>query len=87
MSRMDIIRAVADTDGGSHIDPGFTQLYHSFRTGEFSGWLVNIEGKENALIASPLFACVGAIAHELLLSLKEYAPWCFEEPYQSAAGS
>lgn len=85
MSRMDIVRAVADTDGGAHIDPGFTRLYHRFRTGEFLGWMCSIEGKEGALIASPQFACIRAIAHELLLSLKEYAPWSFEDGYQVAA--
>ena len=81
MSRMDIVRAVADMDGGTHIDSGFTDLYHRFRTGEFLGWHYTIEGKEPALIGSPQFACIRAIAHELLLSLRTYIPGAFEKPY------
>lgn len=83
LSRMDIVLAVANTDGGSHIDPGFTPLYHRFRTGEFLEWKCGIEGEEGVWIASPQFACIRAIAHELLLSLNEYAPWCFEATYSA----
>lgn len=84
MSRMDIVQAVANMDGGAHVDPGFTKLYHRFRTGEFLGWHYGIEGEEGTLIGSPQFACIRAIAHELLLTLGAYAQWCFEKRYQAA---
>lgn len=37
MSRMDIVTAVADMDGGAHVDPAFTQLYARFRSGKLLG--------------------------------------------------
>ena len=72
-------------DGGAHVDAGFTPLYQRFRTGEFLGWKVGVEGDEGTLIASPQYACIRAIAHELLLTLGQYAPWCFRKPYVVAA--
>ena len=83
MSRMDIVQAVAGMDGGSHVDSGFTPLYQRFRSGEFLGWyaLTGGEDHEKALLTSPQYACIRTIAHELLLTLKQYAPWCFLKHY------
>ena len=81
MSRMDIVGAVADMDGGAHVDPGFTPLYHSFRNGEFLGWRFTIDDQEGAWISSPQYACIRTIAHELLLTLQKYVSWCFETEY------
>lgn len=81
MSRMDIVGAVADMDGGAHVDPGFTPLYHSFRNGEFLGWRFTIDDQEGSWISSPQYACIRTIAHELLLTLQKYAPWSFEKAY------
>jgi hypothetical protein len=38
MSRRDIVTAVANTDGGAHVDAGVTKLYEAFRTGDLMGW-------------------------------------------------
>ena len=46
MSRMDIVRAVADTDGGAHVDAGLEETYALFRSGRLLALRV-IEG-ENA---------------------------------------
>lgn len=37
MSRMDIIKAVTDTDGGAHVDPGLAPTYAAFRSGHLLG--------------------------------------------------
>ena len=37
MSRMDIVTAVADMDGGAHVDPALAPLYARFRSGELLG--------------------------------------------------
>jgi hypothetical protein len=37
MSRMDIVTAVADMDGGAHVDPSLAPLYARFRSGELLG--------------------------------------------------
>ncbi|MBI2768961.1 MAG: hypothetical protein HYX47_05035 [Burkholderiales bacterium] len=34
---MDIVTAVADTDGGAHVDPGLSSLYEAFRSGRLLG--------------------------------------------------
>ena len=81
MSRMDIVGAVAGMDGGAHVDPGFTPLYARFRSGAFLGWLVHQDGQAPQLIAHPQYACIRAIAHELLLTLEKYAPGAFRAPY------
>ena len=83
ISRMDIVRSIADMDGGAHIDPAFDKVYHQFRTGAFLGWEFNIEGVGVGLIPSPQYACIRAIAHELLLTLAVYAPWSFSKPYSA----
>lgn len=87
MSRMDIVLAVADTDGGAHVDQGFSELYLSFRTGQFLGWKYGVEGQQSEYIASPQFGCIRVIAHELLLTLQKYSPWCFDSPYSAGPSS
>jgi len=82
MSRMDIICAVADTDGGSHVDAGLTEIYRSFRAGEFLGWMAALEGQPKQHIHSPQYSCVRTIAHELLLTLEKYKPQAFAAPYE-----
>lgn len=37
MSRMDIVTAVADMDGGAHVDPALEPLYARFRSGQLLG--------------------------------------------------
>ncbi|MDO8318140.1 hypothetical protein [Rhodoferax sp.] len=81
LSRMDIVTAVADMDGGSHIDPSLTPIYESFRSGRFLGWMAMIDEKEGLPVASPQYSCLRVISHELLLSLEKYAPWSFSKPY------
>lgn len=40
MSRMDIVTAVANTDGGAHVDSGLEPLYAAFRSGRLLGMRV-----------------------------------------------
>ena len=57
MSRMDIIRAVADTDGGSHIDPRFTQLTTALELVNFlGGWSILKVRKMPSLLPRNLLA-------------------------------
>lgn len=81
MSRMDIVRAVADMDGGAHVDSGFTEIYAQFRSGEFLGWRLLREDQVSTWLTSPQYSCIRTIAHELLLSLHKYSPWCFSREY------
>lgn len=96
MCRRDVIRAVADTDGGAHVEPGLEKVYHQFRTGELLGWRVvsNEMGTgfqvpmadfvpvDGKLMTEPQYACVHTISHEFLLTMQKYAPWSFDKPYE-----
>ncbi|MGB4361820.1 MAG: hypothetical protein WBJ19_15525 [Rhodoferax sp.] len=82
MSRMDIVVAVAGMDGGAHVDPALTPLYERFRSGVFLGWMVMLDGVDGKFLQCPQYACIRAIAHELLLTLGKYAPWSFRKPYE-----
>lgn len=77
LSRMQIVRAVTDQDGGAHVDPKITPTYAAFRSGEVLGWALSTDGADPDLVHSPQYACIRTIAHETLLTLKQYAPWCF----------
>ena len=68
MSRMDIVRSVADMDGGAHLDPALTPLYNLFRSGQLLGWMVMTpEIPEGQYVPSPQYACIRVIAHETFL--------------------
>lgn len=96
MSRRDVITAVADMDGGSHVDESLEKVYHSFRTGELLGWRVvpmfggiamspafehGDDQRDGELMTEPQYACIRTITHEFLLTMQKYAPWSFTRPY------
>jgi hypothetical protein len=95
MSRKDIVKSMADMEAG-HVDEGLTPVYHSFTTGVFLGWerdrtegviKVQLSQRRAAYdppadyFLGPECGCIRAIAHELLLSMQEYAKDSFEIPY------
>ena len=80
VSRMSLVRELADRDGGAHVDTNFSDAYAALRAGTFGGFsgldskgLVPFDGLHQASIRS--------IAHETLLSLHRYAAWAFDAPY------
>jgi hypothetical protein len=95
MCRRDVITAVADMDGGAHVDPSLEKVYHLFRTGELIGWgvvknemgigflvpMADSEPVNGEIMAEPQYACVRTITHEFLLTMQKYAPWSFDKPY------
>ena len=96
MCRRDVITAVADMDGGAHVDPGLDKVYHQFRTGELLGWglvknelgtgflvpMADCVPVNGELMKEPQYACVRTISHEFLLTMQKYAPWSFDKPYE-----
>jgi hypothetical protein len=98
MSRRDVVTAVADMDGGSHVDPGLAKAYHLFRTGELLGWKSveapaaglsmqmadadPVGGPPGSFIEAPQYACIRSITHEFLLTMQKYAGWAFDTPYE-----
>jgi hypothetical protein len=88
MTRMDIVCAVADMDGGAHVDGSLPNLYRSFQSGEFFGWTPALDGPAGApqYIHSPQYACIRAISHEVLLTLQKYRPEIFARPCETTHG-
>jgi hypothetical protein len=93
MSRMEIVTAVANTDGGGHVDPTLEEKYAAFRSGQLMGWELSIDrmglsfrlgataSPDVNYFAEPQFACLRTIAHEVLSTLNDRAPWAFACPY------
>jgi hypothetical protein len=90
-SRMDIVRHVADTDGGAHVDGALDDSYASFRGGDFlsvrAAWGaeyigISLNREQGVPIAGAAWAAIRTIAHETLISLQEWAPRGFRQPYE-----
>ncbi len=89
-SRMDVVRHVADTDGGAHVDGSLDDSYADFRGGDFLGvraaWGpglvgISLDRDQGAPIAGAPWAAIRTIAHETLVSLQERAPRGLRQPY------
>ena len=94
-SRMDIVRMVADTDGGAHVDPSLDQSYLDLISGELIGTRAHLApnslgfshgpGTGGVLIPSAHLASVRTIAHETLMTLQRSSPGSFKEKYDPKA--
>jgi hypothetical protein len=81
--RADIVRFVANQDGGSHVDPALDQVYHALSRGASHGWTVTGPAGEHA-VDDPTPACLRQIAHEVLVTLenpKQASPFDRETMY------
>jgi hypothetical protein len=90
-SRMDIVRHVADTDGGAHVDDSLDDSYAALRSGDFlsvrAQWGPHFVGigsdpKQGAPIAGAVGAAIRTIAHETLVTLQERAPGSLKRAYE-----
>lgn len=90
-SRMDIVRHVADTDGGAHVDSALDDSYAAFRSGDFlsvrAAWRpgsvgISLSREQGTPIPGAAWAAVRTIAHETLISLQEKAKKGFRRPYE-----
>ena len=65
-ARKDIVLAVANKDGGAHVDPTLNEDYAALSRNNSMNWdFVNFEGKREPLGIGPELASVRQIAHEL----------------------
>lgn len=73
-TRKDIVLAVANQDGGSHVDPGLDPKYESLSRKNSLGWMSGNDSSWEELKGAEL-ASVRQIAHEILKTLDpEYIP-------------
>jgi hypothetical protein len=77
-SRREIVKNIADTDGGAHVDPSLDEAYIDLSRNNSLGWVFQKGNIEKTFEGRPELACVRQIAYEVLLTLKEKAPKYFE---------
>jgi hypothetical protein len=71
-TRKSIILAIADTDGGAHIDPSLNEQYANLSKFNSIGWQHVEEGKTYDFLNGPELASVRQIAYELIRSIEKY---------------
>jgi histone H3/H4 len=72
ISRRDLVLAVANKDGGAHIDPNLDALYANLSRNNSLGWKIVTGGVQADPADGPQFACVRQIAHELEKSIQKH---------------
>lgn len=70
-TRRDLVLAVANTDGGSHVDPGLNEKYAALSRDNSLGWSSGRNDSDSEPLQAAPLACMRQITHELLLSLGE----------------
>jgi hypothetical protein len=72
-SRKDLVLAVANTDGGAHVDPGLNDAYYRLSRSNSFGWVLQDEsGNTTDIRASPVFPSIRQIAEELIYTLNQF---------------
>src|SRR5664280_1431711 len=79
-SRRDLVLALANQDGGGHVDPGLDEEYANLSRHNSLGWMETRDGVEQPL-PDQVPAAVRHIAHEVLKSLDP--DYQFQEPERS----
>lgn len=79
-SRRDLIKHVADTDGGAHVDVDLVQEFHELSRDNSLGWIMFDGESSQPFDERPELACLRQIAYEVLISIKKSqevnARWC-----------
>lgn len=71
-SREDMVRTVADQDGGAHVDAGLTEKYSRLSRQNSMGWII---GDSNIPLKGIELALIRQIAHEVLRTLVSDYPF------------
>jgi hypothetical protein len=69
-NRRDIILAVADKEGGAHVDPKLDEAYANLTRFNSLAWRVHT-GSEEKNMGNPVLPGIRQIAHEVIKTLKE----------------
>lgn len=79
-TRLDVVRHVADTDGGAHVDPSLDGGYAALKDGISLGWAV-INDEAKTYLRQLELHCLRQITHEFLATIARHTPWAFRSPY------
>ena len=69
-TRRDLVLAVANKEGGAHIDPKLDQAYVNLSRFNSLGWRAVISGVDQDFKNTPVLPSIRQIAHEVLKTLK-----------------
>ena len=78
-SRRAIVLAVANKDGGAHVDPSLDEAYAALTRGNSMNWKTVAPGGAEADLPGPHLATVRQIAHEVLTTLAFVRPQAFAD--------
>ena len=70
-TRKNLVLAVANKEGGAHIDPKLDSAYANLSRFNSLGWKVYANGEEKDFNNSPVLPSVRQIAHEVIKSLRD----------------
>lgn len=70
-SRERIVKALANKDGGSHVDPKLPASYRSLSRQNGIGWVVNDGSGDYSPLSNPVLPAMRTIAHEIELTLND----------------
>jgi len=76
-TRKDLVLAVANKEGGAHIDPKLDQAYANLSRFNSLGWKAVISGVDQDFKNTPVLPSIRQIAHEVLKTLKDEFPSLF----------
>ncbi|MFO0599572.1 MAG: SEC-C domain-containing protein [Myxococcaceae bacterium] len=73
-TRRDLVRYVANQDGGAHVDPEMDERYALLKRNQSTGWRVQHADGSTGTLADLVTASVRQIAYEVLRSLTPQSP-------------
>ena len=76
-TRKDLVRNVADKDGGAHVDPKLQKAYANLSRFNLTGLKLYVNRKQRNFKNSPVLPSIRQIAHEVLKTLKDEFPSLF----------
>lgn len=80
-TRRDLVLALANQDGGAHVDPQMDEKYHKLTRQNSLGWASQTQGEPWKPLTNPHYPAVRQIAHELLKSIDPgYRPPGLDKP-------
>jgi hypothetical protein len=76
-TRRDLVLAVANKEGGAHVNPKLDQAYADLSRFNSLGWKLFVHGEEKDFNNTPVLPSIRQIAHEVLKTLKDEFPDLF----------
>jgi len=77
LTRKDMVRSVANTDGGAHVDPNLDETYSNLTRFNSMGWKFFRRDVKDNFRNSPALPSIRQIAHEVLKTLNDEFPDLF----------